>query len=449
MFIYEKVMNVLLLLLVFTFLLNYFILFDSYFIYVGFLSFVVILLCLPITSGLPRIFSLLMLLIGMTVMIWTAKPFSIWTPMFTKNMSLVILIIFVPVLAIPLSIGQYNQEMMKFLIRFTEKKSLLFLWISSTIFVLGSIVNLGSISVVHSIIEKAHIPKEFLGRVYVRGFTSVITWSPFFASVFLILFTLNLSVANFIFYSFILGTIQLIAANLLFRYREKDKISFQHRPRVLHNINRKKVKELAVVFFLLVVIVLSIERFVNTNMSIVITMIVVLITFGWCFFLRKVKEILLQFHQFSMNVLPKRANEVVLFLTAGFFSETLSMTPLGQHVQKLFMFLANKTIILVILFMLIITMLFALAGIHQIVTISAFLSSVNPLEFGFSHLMFALTLTCSWSLSTLISPTTPVNIITAQLLKVNIPDLIRWNAPFAILMIFLYTAVIYLFYILS
>lgn len=448
MVIYRKIANIYTVCLVVLFLLNYYLFFDAEFRLLGLLTFIGILLYLPSTTDLSRWFSIAMLIIG-GIILWVAQiPVTEWAPMFTKNMPLVILILFVPVLAIPLSIGQYNEEVKKIIEKYSEQPKVLFAGITSTVFILGSIINLGALAIVHSVVDRNSFPKRFLGVAYVRGFTSVIIWSPFFASVFLILFALDLSIGNFLLYSLTLGVIQLLVANVWFNYVEKSRILFERKEYEGNEINNKKIAKLTVIFLLLITIILVAERFIQENMSIFITIIVVVFTIIWSLFINKIVLFTREFSQYIHNIIPGRANEVALFLTAGFFSGALVHTTLGHYLQRFLVYLGNYSIILVIFFIIFLTVFLALLGIHQIVTITAFLASVTPVDIGISNLIFALTLTSSWSLSTLLSPITPVNIISGGLLHTKITQLMKWNVPFAIVMMFIYTIIIYVYHLI-
>lgn len=444
---YRKISNYYTICLVFLFLANYFFSFDPTYILVGSLTFAYTLFILPSTTGLSRVFSVGMLTIGAIILIYLEKPWIDWAPMFTQNMVLVILILFVPVLTIPLRIGKYHEEVKNLLMKYSDKPQVLYAGITSTVFILGSFINLGSLSIVHSVVDKNNFKKALLGKAYVRGFSSVIIWSPFFATVFLILFSLDLSIGSFLLYSFLLGLVQLIVANIWFHVYEKKLIGFELRHVDAGRINYRKISKLVLIVVILIVIILITDRLIEQNMSLYITLIVVFYSVVWSFLIGKIVIFKNEAKQFLNSIIPGRANEVVLFLAAGFFSKAIAETTFGDQLQGLLIYLGERSILLVIFTIISFTACLAFLGIHQIVSISAMLASVAPAEIGFSNVIFALILTASWSVSTLISPTTPANVISSNLLNVKITELVKWNFPFAIIMICLYSVLIYLYYL--
>lgn len=444
----NRLSNIYIIMLMMLFLLNYIFKFDVDYIYIGLLTSIVVFLMLLSATGLMLIFTIAMLITGVIVLLMTGEPLKEWFPLFTNNMTLIILILFVPILAIPLNLGKYNIEVEKILIKVSKKPGLLYSGITTTLFILGSIINLGSLSVIHVVANNNGFSKEFLGRAYVRGFTSTIIWSPFFASVFLIINALDVSVGKFILYSLSLGIIQLIMSNIWFNLTEKRTIKMNVSTEKIQTIKKGKVSVLLLVLSLLIIIILVSERIVQGNMSIMITVIVVVYSFLWSFFIKKAKEFHRKIYSYLSNIVPGRVNEILLFLTAGFFSGAISITNVGDGIQSVFIVISNISIFLLIFTIISVTVLLALVGIHQIVTITLLLASINVVEIGVTNLTFALILTCSWSISTLISPITPVNIISSRMLHVRVFDLIKWNYQFAIVLIFTYSIIIYMYNLL-
>src|SRR5699024_8725779 len=82
---------------------------------------------------------------------------------------------------------------------------IIYLYLSCKFTLIAHITNMYSIYIVHSMIERLNLPASFLGRVYVRGVSSVNTWSPYFASVFLVVYSLNVPVYQYLPYGLLLS----------------------------------------------------------------------------------------------------------------------------------------------------------------------------------------------------------------------------------------------------
>src|SRR5699024_12459698 len=103
---------------------------------------------------------------------------------------LVFLIATVPLLGIPISLGKYHEHLADLTAKFQKKPHFLYLMVSSIFTLIAPITNMGSIYIVYSMIERLNLPASFLVRVYVLGVSSINTWSPYFALVFLFVYSL-------------------------------------------------------------------------------------------------------------------------------------------------------------------------------------------------------------------------------------------------------------------
>ncbi len=166
-----------------------------------------------------------------------------------------------------------------------QKPNLLYLLITGLFSLIGPITNLGSLYIVHAMMKKVKLPNELLGRVYVRGFTSVHTWSPYFASVFLVVYSLNIPIHQYLPYGLILSFFQILIAYYLFRYIEMRHIElgFIESDRY---INYKKLYELFAVLLLLTGFIFVFEPFVTLNASVLISISVLVFAFLWTVYLK-------------------------------------------------------------------------------------------------------------------------------------------------------------------
>lgn len=444
---YKSIINISFIIIILLFIVNHIVTFDSQFIFLGTLTLILITLMLPSAKGLALSFSIGMLVIAGITAYVIDIPFKQSVPLFTQNMALVILISFAPVLSIPMQLGEYSKEVEKIIKNNTENPSYLYGGITGTFFILGTTLNMGSISIVHSVTGNNGFPKSFLSKAYTRGFTAVFLWSPFFASVFLILFSLDLSIGQYILYGFSLGVIQLIISNLWFNIYEKSKIEFPTLNKEKEEIDSNKIKILLIAFALLILVILVADRFFEGNMSLLITIIIVGFSLIWSLLIRHIHSFLKGLIQYTQKAIPEKVNEIVLFLVAGFFSGIVSQTSLGRSIGSFFIRISDYSVFLVIFSIILFGIIFSFIGIHQIVFITLLLASIDTDEIGITNLIFALTLTSTWSISTLISPIGFVNLITAQLLSTEVTNVIRWNVAFTFIMAISSTIVIYAYHL--
>lgn len=412
----------------------------------GIITFAVILVFLPITNGVPKFFGTSMLVIGCLILLVNGHGIHEWPHYLIRNVPLIVLITLVPVLAIPLKLGGYDQSIKAISLRYRDRPSLLFLAISAVFFVLGPIMNLGSIRLMDAMVGKLKLPVQFLGKVYVRGFTSIISWSPYLAAVLLVLNYVDISVADYLLYGIFLGIVQLAVSNALFLKEAKA----MHLP--VHAAKRGKISfklvELIVIFIILTVLVFLLERVLQKSMIIVVSLSALIFPFLWSAYIRTFKVFWQELKVYSRKTVLSGSNEVVLFLTAGFFGVVLSTTSIGDFIHAGMKWIAGHSVLFLIFFTIVIISLLAACGIHQIVTVTSIASSVTAAELGLENVVFALILMSAWAVSSIVSPVTPVIVIVTNLLKRSFYEVaFKWNGAYAVMVTFVHTVYIYLFHL--
>lgn len=412
----------------------------------GFFTLLVIITWLPHAKKLTRILGSLMLLIGSIILFMNESSLDVWIHAITQNVPIMTLIVLAPILAIPLRLGKYDKSIESITNRYRSRPVTLFASMSSVFFLLAPIINLGAIKLIHAMFNKQKFPVEFLARVYIRGFTSVITWSPYFAAVLLVLFYFDLSVKEYLPYAIFLGVIQLIFGNLLFIFEYKS-ITFS-KVEAKEAIPSWKLLELFFVFSLLTMTILLFEHIVHIKMIVVVSLTVLIFPFFWSLYLKRFSSFLVGVTIYRKRTLLATSNEVILFLSAGFFGIVMSNTSIGLFLNEGIYYLKDISVLLMIFSTIVFTSFLAMLGIHQIITVTALASSVVLSQLDISSLIFALTLLSAWSVATIVSPITPVNIIVTNLLERPYHHVaIQWNGLYSLGVILLHTLVIYLLYV--
>lgn len=399
------------------------------------------------SKGLPRIFGIMMILVGSSVFYYQQQPLDVWAGGITKNLPLVCLVVIVPILGIPIGLGNYHYHLAGVTSRFNHKPQFLYLFITALFSLIGPITNLGSLYIIHAMLEKLKVPNGLLGRVYVRGFTSVHTWSPYFASVFLVIYSLNIPVYKYLPYGLCLSLFQIIVAYYLFRYVEMRNVKLEsHKGEVF--VNKRKLFELFAVLLLLTAFIFIFEPYIQLNASVLISLIVLVFAFAWTVYLQFPKYFFKEINEYRKVILPSKANEVNLLLTAGFFGVVLANTPISGYIHNVWVGLANASVFLLIFMTITIIALLSFVGVHQIVTISAVVATVSYDDLGIHVMVMAMMLLSAWAVATTISPISPVITTVSSLIKENIFNItIRWNLLYAMVLLLVHSTVIYCLHI--
>lgn len=396
------------------------------------------------SKKIPQFFSLIMLLIGGVLLIINGATPTIIVQSIIKNLSIVCLIVVVPILAIPIHLGNYSRALTAFLSLFGKKPIKLYGLIYSFFYFLAPITNLGSIHIVHSVLAPMKLPFEFLSRLYPRAFSSINTWAPYYASVFFVLTYLKVPLYTYVGFGLALSGLQFLTAMVLFSFKEQKHISLHNILTSTSRIEKGQLIVLLLIILLLISSVFFLELLLDLSISVIIILTALIFTFVWSLLLGEQQGFFKEARRFSSNILPNQSNEIALFLAAGFFSVAMSQSAISHHIEFLWLMIAEKSIFLLILATILTVALFAFLGIHQIVIVSSILASISPEALDISNVAFAMLLLSSWAIASLISPVAPMNVITANLLNISIFRLVfRSNALYMMILTCVHSLFIY------
>src|SRR5699024_3729236 len=144
----------------------------------------------------------------------------------------------------------------------------------------------------------------------------------------------------------------------------------------------RKLLELLLVLLLILFAIFIAEKYMNANIVTVITCIVFIFTIVWSCYLQKMKEMYEELTAFFNNIISDRSNEIVIFVVSGLFGYVVSDSFFGVYINKLWLYVAQKSMFLTIIMTITLIAILAFLGIHHIVVISIILSSVTYYDLG-------------------------------------------------------------------
>lgn len=131
---------------------------------------------------------------------------------------LLCLITLAPLLSIPLKLGGAFHSINILLRNLLHQPKKLYAGITGTLFFLSPILSLGSVRIINDFLEDLKLPSAMSAKSYLVGFTTAVMWSPYFASVSLVLHYLNVSFKEYILYGIGLSILSLLLGNVLFGF---------------------------------------------------------------------------------------------------------------------------------------------------------------------------------------------------------------------------------------
>ncbi|BAU28296.1 hypothetical protein DFP93_101374 [Aneurinibacillus soli] len=403
----------------------------------------IIVTILPTLRGSTMVVSVVLLVGGIILLSANRAPVQEWLAGFRINLTLVALFIFSPLLGIPIKIGGYVQALKSVFKEKMNQPYFFFLGSSILTHILGTVLNIGSTAIVYhlSTASKIRVPRLLADGIS-RGFGSAIFWSPYFAAMALVLSQLPITWSSIVLPAIGLALISFVVSLLIdlpiirqvtAEDNQDDEEEIVHQTARTSGI--KKVVELFSILLAIMAIVLVIERLSNFGMVVIICLVSLVFSFVWCMLAGKTGEYVRELRDHTFLSIPRMKKEVVLFLVAGFFSSALSHVNLGTFFVEQLNQVFGSFIIGKACFLSILVVLSAMIGLHPIIMISIFVTTIQPELIGVSNAFFAVLLLGSFGIANVISPASGANNLLSNVLRADILDVsIRWNRNYVFAM---------------
>jgi hypothetical protein len=387
----------------------------------------------------PRIFSIVMFAIGLGIVFSSGVSLSEIANDIIINVPLLTLLILVPLISIPIKIRGYFDSIHHFMLKVIHKPFVLFRNITVFIFLFGPILNLGSIRLLSDLFEDLSLQAKFLAKAYLTGFSTIILWSPYFASVAMVMLYLNLPVAEYIGLSLPFAFIMLIIGNLIFMIGLKRDTTFQL-SKVEHaveagneKLHKRKLLTLFLIVICLTVAIFTLEWMTKWSMLFLVTGVAISYSFLSFLFSKKKLLFIEHFRDFKNKSVPNMSNEIVMFISAGIFGKALAGTPIAGLINESLNNLSSISFILFSTVTILSILAGTLIGLHPIVIVIPLLTQLDPAQLGVTPQVLAFVIMLAWSMSALLSPVNPLNLlVSGSVRETSFRVGFRWSGIYVI-----------------
>lgn len=292
-----------------------------------------------------------------------------------------------------------------------------------------------------------------LGLVLQRAFIFCLFWSPYFVNVGLILTLFDITWMQVAWVGILFGIFYLLCS---LYFNRKQTFSEDHRveeiqSRVKEDVSEEKKKLGGLVRWLigLLLISLLLDSVTSYAMLTIVAMIALVYPFVWAYATRVLPDYIQQVRMYILNVFYRLQNELLIFLSAGFFGASISHTQLGKWVSESILLLSHGSVLLFSCLVMLLTIGLAVVGIHPVIIVIGIGASLSPDVFGVSATYMAVLLLNSWALGTTVSPLSGSVLMTSNLSKEKATVIAKKNAPLTLLMVLLTLIFLYAFHVLN
>ncbi|UOQ94608.1 hypothetical protein MUO14_06565 [Halobacillus shinanisalinarum] len=393
--------------------------------------------------GVPKYVTLTLLLLGFAINgIYKEQPIIASLQGIQQNLPLLTLIILVPMLSLPLKTGGYFHSLNYFIKKWENNPRLAFFGLSSFIALISPILNMGSVKMVHEMVDKLNINPMILGKSYLIGFSSAMLWSPYFASVAIVLHEVGGEISRYIGIGLTVAIIQLAIGNLLFRNSSKklylpddekdDKEGMEAFGKEGGNTSThlRIIVKLLGMLVALITSLLVLKYLTHLSMLMLVSLIAIIMPILWGTLTFKWKKLFDEWKNYTRSV-SLMDNEITLFLSAGLFGSAITNTVFADWIQSFLMGFAEASLLLFVLVIFVVVLIFAFVGVHQIVVIPILAAQVSATGLGISPEFLALIFIISWSMTAVLCPLNAINIIVSKCLRRNGLTIgFRWNGAY-------------------
>ncbi|MBB6443994.1 hypothetical protein [Bacillus benzoevorans] len=372
-------------------------------------------------NRMPGILGLVMMGVGIGVELLKGTGFSGISEGIFLILPLLCLITLAPLLSIPLKIGGFFKSVSHLLHNLLSQPKKMYAGITGTLFFLSPILNLASVRIINEFLEDLKLPSALTAKSYVVGFATASMWSPYFASVSLMIHYLHISYEEFILYGLGFSILSLVIGNLLFALWERRHPFAGSSAAIvpLDKADRYQLIKLILFVACLMGVCLLVEELTNWSMIVIVCLLAVIVPLLFAVKRGNWKRMPPLLKDFRDRNVPLMSNEIVLFMSAGMLAFSLKGTTVMNGVSDLLAGLANQSFFLFAFALILIVLCITYIGIHQIAVIGALAMQLSVVDLGVSNLAVALILLLSWAISMSLSPFSGLNLLVSRFSRLS------------------------------
>ncbi|WP_102345693.1 hypothetical protein [Bacillus sp. Marseille-P3661] len=387
-----------------------------------------------------RIISIIFMVIGLVFFV--LKDISLMRiPLFMTSTITMLAILFVlPFINSVIIIGRYDRNVNKLLNSRVKSLSELYFRSSLVSFLLGSILNLATIPLIDSVLKKnlkdypIKLRNKFISSSLLRGYALCLIWSPMEILVAISIETTETTYLEILpwllFCAFTLLMIDWFSGQRFNEYKLDDQSN------QIIQIDSKiyrKIIQLIIYLIAFITVIIFANKYLNLGFLATVSIVILPYSLIWALSIKRFKSYI----KYTIPMWKARTlglnSYIVLFISVGFFTTTLSYTGYLAYVQKPIELLSNIPIALFFTIQFLF-LGFAMIGFHPLVTISllAVILEGIPTEI-ISPVSLAIVLITS-GLSTVMAGPYNVSVsLMGTLLQVNPYRISLWNIRYALL----------------
>lgn len=379
---------------------------------------------------------------------------------FGSMLQLLSLFSVVPILALPIQIGNYQRSVQRFVGVKILPARVMYFTIELLSYILGSLMNIAAIPMmyqsVRQLVEESNVAEEqqFLTKSIITGYAMPLIWSPVAAVVAAVVSVTRVSWVSILPISFALSLVGLGLSMALHKFTLKHTDSIPKHsdsiqepfvnPKTNHPTSLQRLGSgnsgqklhglwnilLGISIFILAMTAL--QRTTTLSMIEIISILSIPFAWAWSLFLRQSREFWRSLKGYQKSV-KNLHNTFAVFTAAGFFVEVLQHSPYIKTIDEGLVAASQQlTPAVFIAFIPVLTVLLSLIGFHPVVSITLLGAALHPQVLHVSPVWLSIALLGGGVITFIVSPFNATLNVTGTVSGESPGRLMRWNLPFVL-----------------
>jgi hypothetical protein len=411
-------------------------------------------------SKFVRVIGGTFLVLGLIMMVKSEAGLKDILFSFGPMLNLLTLFALVPLLAQPIKLGNYSENIQGFISRRVKSSTSLYSLTSGISYFFSIFMNLATLPMTYFSVRPAAdaFPLEdkerFMSRAITHGFSMPLMWAPVTPIVGIVIDMTGVKWGGMLPYVLPLSVMGLLLDWYLGGYRKRGK-SASYRTRSTIDETAATIEKpdgrtgpgklshilMAIIIFNIVIAIM--EHWLSLSFLIVVSLLVIPFAFIWCGMLGKARDFRSGLANHYHHHLLKMKDQFFIFLSAGFFISAIEFSH-TDHVVNEWITAFKDTIGIEIFVLLIplIPLILAFAGLHPAVALALLAGTLDPHSLDISPYILTVSMLAGAVSAFLMGPYNATIGLMSTIVKTSSFKVSNWNFIFTVS--FLSLTVLYL-----
>ncbi|WP_221567061.1 hypothetical protein [Alkalihalobacillus sp. TS-13] len=378
---------------------------------------------------------------------------------FGPMLNLLTLFAMVPILALPIKLGNYAKGIQKFIRRNVKTSGQLYSMTSGISYFFSIFMNLATLPMTYYSMRPAanmyplQNRERFMSRAITHGFAMPLMWAPVTPIVGIVVEMTGVSWASMLPYVLPLSIMGLLLDWYMGRLTARKK----RQREVDYAVNEMaastevgeeqersgKISHIFIAIIIFNVLISILEQKLTFSFIILVSLLVIPFALGWTMFLKKTKDFKIGLKDHFQTHLLKMKEQFFIFLAAGFFISAIQFSDmnvlLNAGIGAVKDLIGSEVFIILLPF---IPLALAFTGLHPAVGLALLAEALDPKNMGISPYVLTVSMLAGAVAAFLMGPYNATIGLMSSIVKTNSFKVSNWNISFTAL--FLCCSMLYL-----